>query len=105
MLHIPNPNEAMASESGCGAAQSLCILRLVASGSRTQKELWAVARIQGNPQDGSAYLADPSALGLRYKLIFLAFSILWSEGKAIGRQAIASLGAQLYRRGQLRSHR
>ncbi|MGH6678637.1 MAG: hypothetical protein ACREDL_06820, partial [Bradyrhizobium sp.] len=96
MLHVPNPSESMASESGCGDAQSLRILRLVASGRRAQKELWAVGLVQRNQPADSASLANPESASLRYRLAFLAFSILWMEGKAIGRQAIASFRARLY---------
>lgn len=89
-------SESMASESGCGDAQSLNIVRLVASGW-DRKELWAVAQVWRNQPDGSDYCANPETLSLKCKLISLALAILWMEGKAIAGQAIASLRARLYR--------
>jgi hypothetical protein len=99
-----NSNESMAYESGCGDAQPLNIVRLVASGW-DQKELWAVAQIERNRPADSAYRANPENLNLKYRLIFLALAILLMEGRAIASQAIVSLRTRLYQLGKLRNHR
>jgi len=95
-------NGLTAFENGCGDVQSLCIVRLVASGW-IQKEPWAVARIGKNQIDDLASPANPETLSLRCKLIVLALAILWIEGTAILGQAIASLRTRLYRQAKLRS--